>query len=519
MQHHQPNLFAVVEPVQLARLEMAQTSGINEDLRVCFYAIWSRRGLIMFMIALGIFAATLYIRIATPLYTSVTEILIDPRKKQVTEGEVVPTGLGSSALGADTALVESQVAIIKSESVIGGIIARERLDRDPEFIGSRAPLVLDAAVTLAKWVVYGDAPVYAMTPYDKAKRKLRKRLRIKRRPNTYVVQITMRSSDAAKAARISNGLARIYVSESKKHSFDSTLEAAAELDSRLEDLRTAASRAAEAVEDYRRENGLIGAQNLLVVEQQLRDTNNQLGLAQAATKAAEAKRDEARRLLDDPLRVDSGSDILESNVSNRLLLKLADARALEGRLSVSLLPRHPRMRAATGQRRSLESALERELSRVMERYEVAYKVALQKERALEEQLKQLQTTAAKSNLDGVKLRELSQEAQSTRQVYEAFLARSKQVKEQIGLHTSNTRIISAAYPSSRPSHPDAKLLLPAAAAAGLILGLLTAWLLHVLRGTRTPVRPRHGAPAIKQIPYAWDPQSRRRDSQCLTKYS
>ena len=488
MQSDERHLYERVDPARLERFEVEPTSGFNEDLRVSFYALWSRRVLIMVITAIGIAIALLYIRVATPLYTSVTEILIDPRKKQVTEGEVVPSGLGSSALGADTALVESQLAIIQSESVIRGIIAREQWDQDTEFIGSNGPL--NKMIDLAKWLVYGNARVNGISPYEKAKRKLRKQLQIKRKPNTYVMHIAMRSSDPAKAARIANGLAQIYVSESRNHSVTATLEAASELDGRLEDLRIAASRAAKAVEDYRRENGLIGAQNMLVVEQQLRDTNDQYGLALAATKAAKARLDEARRLLDDPLLVNVQSEIFESSVSNRLLMTLAAARAQEARLSVQLLPSHPRMQAAIEERRSVEAALRRELSRVMERYQVAHNVALQKERALDKQLKQLQSTAAKSNLDSVKLSELSQQARSARSVYEDFLARSKQVKEQIGLHTNNTRIISEAYASSRPSHPNAKLLLAALGFAGLIVGLLIAWLLHILQGTAMPYRPR-----------------------------
>lgn len=501
MQRNNDQFFEAIERLHFARMEMQRQTGFAAELKECASAMWRQRWVVIGVTVLALFLAVLYVRSATPLYTSVAEILIDPRKKELTEGEVVPSGLGSSALGADTALVESQVAIIHSESVMARIISRENLDQDPEFVGGIKSEVVKALVGTAKSVVLGDASSSAMSPYDRAKRKLLKRLKVKRKGNTYVVQIAMRSTDPEKAARISNGIAQIYVSESRRHSSNTTREAATELDSRLSDLREAAQAASQAVEDYRRENGLIGAQNLLVVEQQLRDTNNQLGLAQAATETAKSNLDEARRLAKRPLNGAVQSEVLESSVSNGLLVRLADARAREANLAVSYLPQHPQMQAAVQLRRSLETALRRDLARVTERYQVTYNVALQNQKAMERQLAKLQDTAAKSNSDGVRLRELEQEAASSRQVYETFLTRAKQVKEQIGLPTGNTRIISVAYATSKPSDPNPRVLLPAALVVGLLLGLLTAWLMYVFNPG--PVQPTYirPMPVSRQLPY------------------
>ena len=501
------SFFEAIERLHFARMEMQRETGFVAELKECASAMWRQRWVVIGVTALALFLAVLYVRSATPLYTSVAEILIDPRKKELTEGEVVPSGLGSSALGADTALVESQVAIIHSESVLARIISRENLDQDPEFVGGLKSAFAKAIVSTAKSVLLGDASGTPMSSYDKAKKKLLSRLKVKRKGNTYVVQIATRSNDPEKAARISNGIAQIYVSESRRHSSNTTREAATELDSRLKDLREAAQKAAQVAEEYRRENGLIGAQNLLVVEQQLRDTNNQLGLAQAATETAKSNLDEARRLAKRPLNGAVQSEVLESSVSNGLLVRLADARAREANLAVSYLPQHPQMQAAVQLRRSLETALRRDLARVTERYQVAYNVALQNQKAMERQLAKLQDTAAQSNSDSVKLRELEQEAASSRQVYETFLTRAKQVKEQIGLPTGNTRIISVAYASSKPTNPNPRVLLPAAVVIGLFLGLLTAWLMHLFNPTpvhTTYIRPLPVARQVAYMPHVYD---------------
>ena len=465
-------------------------AGFGDELRAIFHAIWRRKPLIVLVMLVSIFLAVAYTRSATPLYTSTTELLIDPREKELTGGEVVPTGLGSSALGADTALVESQVSIITSESVIGRLIEQLNLESDPEFAGS--PGSTGTLIAIFRALLYGDAEAYERSPYDQAKRTLAKRVEVKRVGNTYVVRIQSRSPDPEKAALISNTLAEIYVAQSRLHARTSTMAAAMEIDSRLDDLRTAATYAAQAAEDYREEQGLIGAQNLLVVEQQLRDINAQLSAAQSEAERARAELEQARLALSDPLNAGLGAP--QSSLADNLRARLAEISAQETAASRLFLPNHPTLVTLTEERRSIEGELRNELTRVLGRFERAYNVAVQNAAALEQQLAELSTDAARSNSDGVRLRELEREAELSREIYETFLARSMQVNEQIGMQAENTRIISEAYPSSRPSHPKGKEVLAVALVGGLMIGLALAWLLHLIHGTPPPSRTVHAHP-------------------------
>ena len=52
--------------------------------------------------------------------------------------------------------------------------------------------------------------------------------------------------------------------------------------------------AARRVEDYRRDNGLIGVQNVLVVEQQLRNLNEQLSVSRGRENEALATLNQAQ---------------------------------------------------------------------------------------------------------------------------------------------------------------------------------------------------------------------------------
>lgn len=469
----------------------AQPNDLGEELRDLWWALWSRGLLIAAIVAVAVLLCLVYLRLATPIYTANTDIFIDPRQKELTGGEVVPSGLGSSALGADTALVESQVAIMSSESVINGVISGLALDQDAEFVGGETSSPTGNGANLMRLILYGEAERYERSPYDEAKRKLLRRLDIERLGNTYVIRIEARSEDPDKAASIANLVADIYTAESRNYNSSSTQAAADDVSGRLDELRQTMQEAARAVEEFREANGLVGAQNVLVSEQQLFEVNRNLSDAQVAARVARSNLDQARRALADPLSGDLTG--LESPLAISLLGRLADARSEEATLRTRLLPRHPRLTDMAEQIASIESEVRAELERVVSRYENAYNVARQNEDALRAQVEALQEATAASNTDIVRLRELELEADLSREIYEDFRARSNQINEEVGLQPSNTRIVSTAYAASRPAHPRGPLLLAAAIAGGLIAGCFLAWCLHIVNGTER--KPRRTTPA------------------------
>jgi succinoglycan biosynthesis transport protein ExoP len=442
--------------------------------------------------------------ITTPLYSSKVEILVDPRQKQTVTGEIAPTGLGSSAVGADTLLLDSQVEVIRSQSVIGRIVREDKLIEDPEFVGTQGWLPVRLAKSILKTIIYGPHGS-TWTPtndYDRAVEKLSKRLTIERERSTYVIGITMLSWDAEKAARIANKIAAIYIAETNTAASSFTLDAATKLDSRLTELQAAAKSSAEAVETYKTKMGLIGSQDVLVVEQQLRDLNDQLGRARVDKQTAQAILNQVKAAGSPGSRIDPRIvEIAQSQVMSQLQMRLADLDAEEASLLMAYLPRHPLLVRLRETKASLQSALAEEYQRIVSRLQVNYNSANEKEQALSKQLATLEGRMASSNADSVQLRELQREAEASRSVYETFLNRSKEAWEQVDLPKSTARIISTAYPSSRPAYPPVPLLLAGSVVLGLMLGFAWVWLSHVLRPTQTG----RGKPAVVPVPSMPEP--------------
>jgi polysaccharide biosynthesis transport protein len=103
-----------------------------------------------------------------------------------------------------------------------------------------------------------------------------------------------------------------------------------------------------------------------------------------------------------------------------------------------------------------------------------------------------------TSLAFVKWRELEREAEASRAVYESFLGRAREMREQERLDTTNVRILSDAQPPQDRSWPPRRLII---LLAGLMLGILggtgLAYLLELMREHSPPAAQDAGQPARK----------------------
>src|SRR6202007_1431104 len=124
-------------------------------------------------------------------------------------------------------------------------------------------------------------------------------------------------------------------------------------------------------------------------------------------------------------------------------------------------------------------------------------------RALEAQKKQ----SVQLGQASVRLRELERDVEASRDVYQAFLKRSRETEEQESLNTSSARIIGEATVPKRRAFPPAASPL---AMIGLVLGALGAsgWIVAVARlppdnSRAQPIEPEarpQSTPAAKAPP-------------------
>ena len=76
----------------------------------------------------GLALAMMVLSTLQPVYTASGAVFVDPRSRKIVTDEIIQGGFGS-----DASLVESQVSIIVSDSVLSRVVETENLQDDTEF--------------------------------------------------------------------------------------------------------------------------------------------------------------------------------------------------------------------------------------------------------------------------------------------------------------------------------------------------------------------------------------------------
>lgn len=410
------------------------------------------------------------VALSTPKkFESVAELLVDPRDLRLTDRDITVAGLPSDAT---LAIVENQVRVLTSGTVLNQVVDELNLTSDPEFNGEGAGGLFS---TLTNWRALfarggieddGGARKRAMTIDN-----LARALSVERGGKTFIVTVGVTTQSPEKSALIANTMTRVFLETSGRIQADTAGRAADELTSRLDELRQGVEEAERKVETFKAENDLIGSQGRLISEDELVTLNNQLSQARARTLELNARAASARALTADAAISGTLPEELTSSVMTELRSQYAALKSESDRLSVKLGPRHPQRVAVDAQVAGARAQIEAELRRIAGSIQVELKRAVQLEQELASRLAQLKVGQGSVNADLVTLRELEREAAAKRAVYESFLLRARETGEQRDINTANISVISQAYPPIMSVGPSRVVTVLTFTIAGFLGGI------------------------------------------------
>jgi len=453
--------------------------GLDVDLTF----IWRRRRWILVGLAASLLLFVVAEVTLTPRYRAVSQILIGPVDLRGVDKSVMPI---AQTADANITEVESETRVLTSDKVLHRVVETERLVADPEF-NPRAGSKMATLVSLLEAAVgFKSKPAPTNDPASGALRQLQRDVTAKRTERTYVVDLTVESSNAAKSARLANAVVQAYFAEQSAAHTEAARRVTESLTSRLTELRERVRHAEEEVERYKAEQGIVGTSGHLVDEQQLSDLNNQLSAAQARTSEARARYEQVQRLQGRGADRGSTTEAVQSSTVGLLREQYAAVAQRDANLTAELGPQHPYVIDSHAQLRNAQRLITEEVARVADASHSEYERALANEEALTNNLGALKQRAIATGLAFVKLRELEREVDASRAVYESFLVRARETREQERLDTVNVRVLSDAQaPLDRSWPPRRLLLLLAALGAGLLAGVGLAYAAEQIgRGSR-----------------------------------
>lgn len=382
-------------------------------------------GAVVAVMALGLIYAY---GIATPIYTAKSVVVLDTRKTQVTDLQGVVSGLTGESDELNT-----EVEVLRSRGLAEKVVDELDLASDPEFNGSLKPPSLKSRL----WAALGRAKGQAAPAGEKAGvvDGLLGQLSVRNLPASYVFEISVRSEEPGKAAKIANTLARRYILNQIEVKYEATEQATAWLSNRVAELKGELEAAEEQVKIFNSGTTLISPASLNALEAQLKDLRERIIQGKAQESAAQSRLDALVSATSPEEKVNSAADPQLSRIA------IEDAGAFNERF------------AQVVSRAQLELARSSEQRAALER----------SEEALAGQILQ-------QGDDQITLQQLTREAEASRTLYEYFLGRLKETSAQQGVQQADSRVLSPAVVPTVPTAPRKSLILAMCGVLGLVMG-------------------------------------------------
>ena len=472
-----------------------QAGGAEEelDLRELIQKLNRRRMAIIGIFILVVVMTGLYLYQAVPKYTAQTQLTLDVRKSRVVDIEEVLSGIST-----DASVIGTEMDIIRSSSLLARVVDKLRLDQDPEFnpalLEDDEPGFMDGFRQWlgSLWLLESDLEE-ELSPEEQEfrlrqsiTRTLQNNLEVEHRRQTHTISISYTSQNPRRAAQIANTLADLYLTDQLEAKFEATRRANDWLAERLDTMRQEVQAAEQAVKNIREDSNIIQAGSTTLFEQQISDVNAQLIQARLNKSRTEARLAQAREVMNRAGGIESLGEVLGSGTIQQLRSEETSLRRRKAELSQRYGPRHPQMIQIEAEMSDLQEKLKEEANRILESLENEVQVARAEEQTLVRSLNQLRSEAGHVMEAELQLRELERQAQSSRTLYENFLGRFQETREQDALQRPDARVISRAEVPASASHPKKNRTLALGMAAGLMFGVMGAFILETLdRGFRT----------------------------------
>jgi uncharacterized protein involved in exopolysaccharide biosynthesis len=408
------------------------------------------------------------IALSTPKkYETATELLIDPRDLKLVDRDLTQAGFSNEAT---LAIVENQVRVITSGTVLNKVVEQLHLDQDPEFNGQGKGGGLFSGVRS----LFSHGSTGADDPGRRralAINHLAENLSVERGGKTFVVVIRAKTEDGEKSALIANTMAEVFLKTYGELQSETAGRATDELTARLTELRSGVEAAERKVEAFKADNDIINPQGRLITDDELMKLNEQLSVARARTLELNARAASTKSMSVDAVLGGVLPEALASPSMTELRSQYAALKSEADRLAVRLGPRHPQLQAIEAQLSGARAQIDGELNRIVSSVQTELARSVQLEQELSSRMAQLKVRQGDVNRSMVTLRELEREATSRRAVYEAYLLRSRETGEQRDINTANMSIISRAFPPLQAERPSRSTIVMTSAMLGFFAGI------------------------------------------------
>ena len=383
----------------------------------------------------------LYHYFAPATYSASTTVMMEAQR-----GLLQESILGSA--NPDSAWIESQIGVLRSQNVAAYVVKQLRLADDPSFTGSD-PGPVDRVLARLGWANPG--PKSEAERNGAAVAAVLNGLDVRRVGASYLLRIDYRGNSPEHAAKIANAMVDAYVFDQLNAKYQATRRAGDWLQERLQTLREQASTAERAVIEFKAKNNIVSTGGTLMNDKQLNEISGRLSAARARTSDLDARLDRFRAVRQkyqqdqSPSSADETvSEALNNSIITKLRGQYLELVNREADWSVRYGKNHVAVSTLRSQIRDIRRSINDEMGRIEETYKSEYEIAKKAQDELEKSLAGLISQSQTTNQAQVALFSLEASAQSYRKIYESFLQRHTEAVQQQSFPISEARQVSPA---------------------------------------------------------------------------
>jgi succinoglycan biosynthesis transport protein ExoP len=290
---------------------------------------------------------------------------------------------------------------------------------------------------------------------------------------SHVLEVTFTAGDPMVAANAENNEMDTYIKGLYADKHKNIGDGTTQFEAQARTLRASVQQFEEKIAAFRAEHGVSQGIHAGTDTEQISRLSEELATARALQAGADGKLDAARGQKGAAAQAAVAPSVVQLRAQQDRLA--AQIQAEQGRLGSA----HPEAVGLSRQFAEGQRALTAETARVVAAIEADQHAAAERVRSLDSSLHAAETAAEHSAREQIPLNAMTRDLDAARAQLQAVLERIQQTAHQTSIEFPEAHEISLAIPPDRPSAPKSLQTMAAASAAGVFLGLLLVYLLHL----------------------------------------
>ncbi len=365
----------------------------------------------------------------------------------------------------DVSIPRTEVQVLRSRDLVETVARKLNLDREPDLNPYAVEPTVFSRISGAVRGMLADIGIGRTAPgpseeavWSAVVDSVLENLTIGTDGRSYAIYVSFESEKPEISAAVSNGLMQAFITSQIENSNSTLMDANSWIKQRSVELLKDVEEANKKVQAYRIANNMVETRAGSVSAQQVNEINTQLSTARADLSQAEARYRQAQSEGGRGASGSTATEVLSSPLVQRLREREAEASQRQAEMATRLAPAHPQRKAVAQELVSVRGQIDREIGKLLSSLKSQVDIARSRVDSLTRQLTGLEGRATSMASNEIELRQLEQEAETKRNVYQSFLATAQQTAEQPRINQANARIVSAAPLPVMPSSPNKKLI-------------------------------------------------------------